>query len=58
MHFQDNLHHSRFSKKIFLFFFFIVLLEGAIRKWLYPNSTFVIIGIRDFIVFLLYLLWT
>ena len=51
MHFQDNLHHSGFSKKIFLFFFFIVLLEGAIRKWLLPNSTFVIVGIRDFIVF-------
>jgi len=51
MHFQDNLHHSRFSKKIFLFFFFIVLLEGAIRKWLLPDSAFVIVGIRDFIVF-------
>ena len=45
-----NLDTNIFSRNIFLIFFFIVIFEGAIRKWFVPNSELFIVGFRDLIV--------
>tara|TARA_B110000285_G_scaffold153055_1_gene170879 strand:+ start:796 stop:2085 length:1290 start_codon:yes stop_codon:yes gene_type:complete len=39
-----------FLRKLIIFYFFYVLLEGALRKWVLPNLATEIILVRDFLV--------
>ena len=41
---------NKFLKNFFLLIFFYIVLEGAIRKWLFPNLLTEIIFIRDSII--------
>ena len=41
---------NKFLKNFFLLIFFYIVLEGAIKKWLFPNLLTEIIFIRDSII--------
>tara|TARA_B100001057_G_scaffold494927_1_gene592648 strand:- start:377 stop:1687 length:1311 start_codon:yes stop_codon:yes gene_type:complete len=47
---ENILQYSGFGKKIFILLFVVIVLEGAIRKWFFINSEFLLIGFRDFLV--------
>ena len=40
-------------QRLFFIFFFYILFEGAVRKWLFPNLSIEVILIRDFLVILM-----